>query len=138
MKIINNKTINKKNEFLEECVCCGSELILDENDYSEAGAYGIKTFLCPCCNNISDSKYEIELNIHNIQYPQNFNIGKQSQSDDKEIQEHIKRLLKSMTPDQYYNYIEWKDNIVIALREEDDDLIRLIVCTKFSDTICSI
>lgn len=136
MQVVENKTIDTDNGYLEECTCCGSKILLKDEDYSEAREYGVQTFMCPCCNMISDSAYSSILKIQNIQYPQHFYTRKQSQCSKEDVQKHIKQLSNNIKADEWYNYIEWEGNIVLALREEDD-IVRLIVCSNYSDTICT-
>lgn len=140
MKILKNNYLdnqekNDKQRFT--CEYCDSELEI-EKDELEIGKCGLYEFTCPCCNRVNIIDDGIKLDENNLEYPKHFYDFSHDNIDDvsdKEINECIKKCIKTVKNGESYSSIATKNVIVIATPYNDgyDKYINIIVAKNYQD-----
>lgn len=136
----------EKNNNKIVCEHCESELEYDNSDIS-IGTYGCAVVSCPLCgykNYLDDGKYDINLTMHNVEFPTHFHYTSKETGaidclNNKEIKECICKAVEYFrrNKDENYWFTEFGNLYISVSRWEGDESYNVVVTGDYYETIIS-
>ena len=145
MKVLkDNYKTTYTNETNNKMVCehCTSELEYDESDI-EIGDYGCAVVTCPLCkykNFLDDGKHDLNLTMHNVEFPNHFHHTSTENAVDCMDNEHIKDCIRKgidyfrNNNNENYWFTACGNTYINVTRWEGDESYDVVVTCDYYNT----